>query len=487
MELFDFFRNKRNIQPDSSVAEKQSFTGVSDLPLDAKYTPEHITTIGRRDIFVFGSNLAGNHAGGAARVAFNRFGAIWGQGEGLQGNSYAIPTMQGGVETIKPYVDKFIKFAEYEKALTFYVTKIGCGIAGFKLKEIALLFKNATGVPNIRLPKEFIDIINKDNDEAQRADLLIHSHGVTRTFADLVIARNNDVEFRSPDEIMSFLNQYFERFKQNGDDVAFIAVRIFWNILHAKELFKNGRLNVEALKTHLFGLDSYRNEMDRAYDLHCREKLFNIIVYLNQFRQYRFSEDILDDINSSGITRFSHCGPNCGYSMSPLHAGGGYPLFYFGQFLNENWDKIQKTDGTLDPQLLDELMFNRHERGLRKYGFEAVLSHDYNPYPCRGAFTPKRIGSGPVYIGLKNGGYAISCGEGAGPNNIPHYLEYSITAEILKTDHRYEEIQGYFIPKYDINLPILGPGSNSGLMEFANLEEKRKFITDLRQQRDYYL
>ncbi|MDE6377500.1 MAG: hypothetical protein K2K72_02015, partial [Duncaniella sp.] len=71
------------------------------MPLDAKYTPEFILTLGRNDIFVFGSNLAGLHGGGAARIAFNRFGAVWGQGEGLQGNSYAIPTMQGGVETIR--------------------------------------------------------------------------------------------------------------------------------------------------------------------------------------------------------------------------------------------------------------------------------------------------------------------------------------------------------------------------------------------------
>ena len=119
--------------------------------------------LGRRDIFVFGSNLAGHHEGGAARVAFNRFGAIWGQGEGIQGNSYAIPTMQGGIETIKPYVDKFVEFAEYEKALTFYVTKIGCGIAGFNIKDIAPLFRNAYNLPNVILPIEFAVYIENEN------------------------------------------------------------------------------------------------------------------------------------------------------------------------------------------------------------------------------------------------------------------------------------------------------------------------------------
>lgn len=108
-----------------------------------KYTPENITSLGKDEVFVFGSNLAGNHAGGAARVARERFGAIRGQGVGMQGQSYAIPTMQGGVETIKPYVDDFIKLAREWDQTTFYVTRIGCGIAGFKDEEIAPLFAEA--------------------------------------------------------------------------------------------------------------------------------------------------------------------------------------------------------------------------------------------------------------------------------------------------------------------------------------------------------
>lgn len=136
--------------------------GIGDIPLDAKYTPETITTLGRRDIFVFDSNLSGQHTRGLARVAIERFGAIWGQGEGLQGNSYAIPTMQGGVESIKQYVDRFIEFAEYEKALTFYVTKIGCGIAGFEIKDIAPLFRNAYNLPNVVLPIEFAVYIENE-------------------------------------------------------------------------------------------------------------------------------------------------------------------------------------------------------------------------------------------------------------------------------------------------------------------------------------
>ena len=94
-----------------------------------EFTPDRISELKENEVFVFGSNLAGAHGGGAARLAYNRFGAIWGQGVGLQGQSYAIPTMQGGVETIKPYVDEFIAFAKAHPEKKFLVTKIGCGIA----------------------------------------------------------------------------------------------------------------------------------------------------------------------------------------------------------------------------------------------------------------------------------------------------------------------------------------------------------------------
>lgn len=116
-------------------------------------TPEFITELKPNEIFVFGSNLGGMHGGGAARVAYIKFGAIMGQGVGLQGQSYAIPTMQGGVETIRPYVDEFIKFAEEHQDLTFLVTRIGCGIAGFRDEEISPLFAKAHDMDNIVLPE----------------------------------------------------------------------------------------------------------------------------------------------------------------------------------------------------------------------------------------------------------------------------------------------------------------------------------------------
>lgn len=121
------------------------------------YTPDYITKLKADEVFVFGSNLAGMHGGGAAYIAFRQFGAMMGCGAGLRGQSYAIPTMQGGVETIKPYVDDFIAFAREHPELFFYVTRIGCGIAGFRDKEIAPLFAEAIGLDNVCLPETFVN------------------------------------------------------------------------------------------------------------------------------------------------------------------------------------------------------------------------------------------------------------------------------------------------------------------------------------------
>ena len=123
-----------------------------------KYTPENITGLAHNEIFVFGSNLAGIHGAGAARLAFDRFGAVWGIGIGHQGKTYALPTKDKDIDTlplteIKKYVDQFLQYAEDHPEFIFLVTKVGCGLAGWSIEDIAPLFDE---VPkNVILPREF--------------------------------------------------------------------------------------------------------------------------------------------------------------------------------------------------------------------------------------------------------------------------------------------------------------------------------------------
>lgn len=131
------------------------------MTMKRRIAPNRITELKDNEIFVFGSNLQGSHGGGAAAIAAKQFGAIWGQGVGLQGQSYGIPTMHGGMAEIKPYVDEFIEFAKQNPNLKFLVTRIGCGIAGFTEEEIAPLFAEGANVENVYLPDTFLDIIQE--------------------------------------------------------------------------------------------------------------------------------------------------------------------------------------------------------------------------------------------------------------------------------------------------------------------------------------
>ena len=132
-------------------AEKQALTRV---------TPQRISDLHQEEVFVFGSNLAGHHDGGAARLAQERFGAIYGQGVGLQGSSYAIPTMDLPLDEIAKYVEEFIWFADSHPDMKFLVTRVGCGIAGYTDEQIAPLFARAYGLPNVCLPAEFWKVLS---------------------------------------------------------------------------------------------------------------------------------------------------------------------------------------------------------------------------------------------------------------------------------------------------------------------------------------
>ena len=125
-----------------------------------RITPENVTALADNEVFVFGSNQSGRHGAGAARTAL-KWGAKWGQAEGLQGKTYGIPTKNAAitktlpVNVIETYVSDFIQFAKKHQELVFLVTEIGCGLAGYHPKDIAPLFEDAVNVENIYLPERF--------------------------------------------------------------------------------------------------------------------------------------------------------------------------------------------------------------------------------------------------------------------------------------------------------------------------------------------
>ena len=127
------------------------------------YTPDYVDNLQPNQVFVFGSNILGYHTGGASRMAYKNFGAIWGQPEGIQGKSYAIPVDYGKApvkeDEVKQAIDRFIQFARENEDKHFLVTRIGCGIGGFQDKDMAMYFKEALNFDNVSLPRSFVDAL----------------------------------------------------------------------------------------------------------------------------------------------------------------------------------------------------------------------------------------------------------------------------------------------------------------------------------------
>ena len=157
-----FLRFCRTVRRYSEVVSVNHYTdeeaywlrGGNTGTLPGRVTPSRIIDLAPGDVFVFGSNLHGFHEGGAARYAMNHFGAEWGNAEGMQGQSYAIPTMEG-IIIMKSAIERFTEFVRENPQLNFYVTPIGCGIAGYTPAEIAPMFVKAAYSENVYLPVSF--------------------------------------------------------------------------------------------------------------------------------------------------------------------------------------------------------------------------------------------------------------------------------------------------------------------------------------------
>ena len=128
------------------------------------FTPDYIDMLLPNQIFVFGSNALGYHTGGASGTARKKFGAVWGQPEGLQGQSYAIPVDYGKSvrkdAEVKNAIKRFISFAGKHTELFFFVTRIGCGMGGYRDEEMAQFFREALNLKNVCLPKSFVDTLS---------------------------------------------------------------------------------------------------------------------------------------------------------------------------------------------------------------------------------------------------------------------------------------------------------------------------------------
>lgn len=176
------------------------------------YTPDFIDSLEPGQIFVFGSNLTGCHSGGASMMAMQRFGAIWGQAEGPQGQCYAIPVDIRGeaIDNVSRYmkrhIDKFLDYAKAHKDQTFLVQRIGCGTAGFDEEFMAPFFKGALKMNNVRLPASFVKNLEKDTTTPK-------DNNIRRVF-NLIILDESGSMSSIAKQAISGLNEVFQTIRK---------------------------------------------------------------------------------------------------------------------------------------------------------------------------------------------------------------------------------------------------------------------------------
>jgi len=311
------------------------------------YTPLRIDTLKADEVFVFGSNLQGNHAGGAARAAVNNFGAIWGQGEGLQGQSYAIPTMQGGVETIMPYVRSFLWFASQHEELFFYVTPIGCGIAGFKAEEIAPLFRGAIQMKNVCLPEEFVKIIRKNRQCGYSAFQMV---------VDMAKELNNSMHFKNSGDIEFTLDKVAGSYNQR---MLWIE-RLRWFFDERILNYREGvNMSVKEKEYDSFIKEIKSGIMPLQLNVHpiIWKRWSSRIAYVLERLQNEMPES--DDTNTESRAnriRYAFASiltgrQSCGM-MDYFHDDLEFPVMTLAHIVEDEWENLN-TDGILDNEKLD--------------------------------------------------------------------------------------------------------------------------------------
>ena len=495
-EFWNKYKNDMRVKPviDSYIKESlckpieqtpgRNYNGI----IRPEYTPDAIDSLKSDEVFVFGSNLHGHHGGGAARAARKKFGAIWGQGVGLQGQSYAIPTMQGGVETIKPYVDQFIDFAREHTELFFYVTRIGCGIAGFKDSDIAPLFKDAMDVHNICLPESFIKENNSSISPTVPQELLTMMYGQVRTLVDLLKELNKQEPIKDSDDARNRLIEITERNVRYGDEFAFMAMRTVWCIMSRYEQ-EGSKVDIEQLEKDMLSFhdgNQYlkENGIEQIFYNYSVRKMIKYIQFLNEFRRYSNYEAIREDLRSIPV---SHCGSNDPQYYFSFYKG---TIWRVWEILLDEWENVTK-DGILDNELLEQIAFGRFDNMVKEHGLKETIRLAYGDVGCHPdiqAPMRRREGTvwGPVYR-IDGKHIEKGCSDFRRWPWTNTSFEMKFAHEILEKDRNYMFADsdwrgGLYLPVSDYTLPVYT--RYGGRMDFESQEEKIKFIEEHKSGRN---
>lgn len=300
--------------------------------------------------------------------------------------------------------------------------------------------------------------------------LIKHLHGITRTLADLVIMRNNVELFHSSKEVLKYLETFYERLRQNEGIHYIMSYRTLQIILKDPNIFENGNLNHELLYNRLLSVDLFTSDLTVAYDLCCREKLYNLIVFFNAYRHYQSWIDIFNDLKTCGIVSINNLEDI--KIVPPLKHKRMFPELIFEKFWEQRWNEVV-SNGVLDVRKLNELMFENYEKDLDELGLNEVINTNYVLFSeCHAdVLYPKQIGYGPIYVRIGDGMYSRACDQGLFRYNHLYedsvfLFERELLFKVLDCDKKYVHIGSYYIPRINWRLPVFD--EYHGEIKFSN-------------------
>ena len=390
--------------------------------------------------------------------------------------------MQGGVETIKPYVDQFIDFAKQHTELFFYVTRIGCGIAGFKDRDIAPLFKDAMGISNVCLPETFIEENKNAVSPEVPQELLTMMYGQVRTLIDLLIALNKQKPIKDSDDARERLTEIAERNVRYGDEFAFMAMRTIWCIMSRYE-HEGSKVDIEQLEKDMLSFHDGNeylkaNHIEQIFYNYSVRKMVKYIQFLNEFRRYSDYESIREDLQSIPV---SHCSSNDPQYYYSFYKG---TLFNVWHILLAEWDNVTK-NGKLDNDLLEQVAFGRFDNMVKEHGLKETIRLAYGEVGCHPDIQAPRMREegrvwGPVYR-IDGKHIEKGCSDFRRWPWTNTSFEMKFAREVLERDKNYMCVDtdwrgALYLPLSDYTLPVYS--LQLGKMHFESQEEKIKFIED---------
>jgi len=429
-----------------------------------RYTQDRIESLENNEIFVFGSNARGLHTGGAARLARERFGAQNGQGEGIQGRSYAIPTARRTIEQIAEHVNTFLKYANEHDEKIFLVTRIGCNNAGFTAAQIGPLFQAAIDMENVILPRDFVDAITETI--SMPAYLKDRIYGQARTLVDIIKGLNKESGFSSSKEALKAAEDFVKE-ECARIDLHTLSLFVLEDLICKS--FQNGHLNEESLDKAVMAFGELPSESaNKAFKKYVIEKTLKLVEFLNEFRRYTSIKEIRQDLLVVLQNTEGHSGIN-GYGYFSINVIIANNIEHFFEL---GGDRLFK-NGILDNSAIEDYMFGRYNR----LGLKEIEKLAREQSSC-GVFTSSHEFGYPIF--LRDDTYGKNRRSCGCKNQSPTGFEFEYIKSIIANDPKYkfhgDEYYGFYIPIEDFSLPVYS--INTGRLIFSSKSEKDKFIKE---------